>query len=84
MPSRRTILTLSLAAAALAACRKSPDKPAAKPDVRGKQDWTLKDVVAGDWRPAAYANFLKPIATRHPTDENVAGADELFLALLPR
>ena len=53
MPSRRTILSLSLAAAALAACRKSPDKTAGEPDVRGKQNWTLKDVVAGDWRPPA-------------------------------
>jgi predicted methyltransferase len=64
MPSRRTILSLSLAAAALAACSKSPDKPAAK-DVRAKQDWTLKDVVAGDWRPAA---DRARDAWRHPVE----------------
>lgn len=34
------------------------------------------------WKPAAYAN-LRKLQDRHPTDDQVAGADELFLALLP-
>lgn len=34
------------------------------------------------WSPEAYANLLK-LRDRHPYDEGVAGADELFLSLLP-
>lgn len=34
------------------------------------------------WSPEAYANLLK-LRARHPYDESVAGADALFLNLLP-
>lgn len=36
----------------------------------------------GDWNATAYANLLK-LRNRHPVEEHVACADELFLHLLP-
>jgi hypothetical protein len=40
------------------------------------------DRGTGEWAAAAYANLLK-LRSRHPTDETVAGAGELFVSLVP-
>lgn len=40
------------------------------------------DRDSGDWTATAYAHLLK-LRSRHPTDQSVAGASELFAALVP-
>jgi predicted methyltransferase len=65
MHSRRTLLTASLAAAALAACRPRAEKAKAPPEPKAKGGDTLKDVVAGDWRPPA---DKARDAWRHPVE----------------
>jgi hypothetical protein len=44
--------------------------------------YKLLQLSSGGWRPTAYAN-LRNLRDRHPTDVNVGGAADLFLALLP-
>jgi predicted methyltransferase len=66
MHSRRTLLSLSLAAAALAACRPRVEKAEAQREPKAaRQGETLKDVVAGDWRPPA---DRARDAWRHPVE----------------